>query len=148
MLRRTLTASALAVLLLLPAALLRAADAPKGDKDLEGTWEAIACVRDGKDAPLDQRAPVATIEGDHLTFKIGDETRKATLKVDATKTPRTMDVVFEDGPHKGETVKVIYEVKGDELKVCHGDPGADRPTELSSKEGSGLMLMTFKRAKK
>jgi uncharacterized protein (TIGR03067 family) len=136
-------------LLLGPAAMLLAADAPpKGDKDLEGTWEAVACVRDGKDLPPDKNAPVAAIEGDQLTLKVGDESRKATLKVDATKTPRTMDVTLEDGPHKGETVKALYQIKGDELKVCHGEPGTDRPTDVSSKEGSGLTVMTFKRVKK
>ena len=54
----------------------------------------------------------------------------------------------DDGPNKGKTLVGIYEVKGDELKVCHGDPGADRPKEIASKEGSGLSLITLKRVKK
>jgi len=146
MTRRILTA---AVLLLLPAVPLRAADAPAGTKELQGTWEAVASVRDGKDQPPDKGGMiVAMIEGDALTLKIGDQTRTATLKVDATKTPPTMDVLMEDGPQKGKTMKAIYQIKDDELKVCHGEPGADRPTEISSKEGSGLTVVTFKRVKK
>ena len=145
MTRRTPTVAA--VLLLLSAALLRADDSPKGDKDLQGTWEAVACVRDGKDQPPDKGAIVATVEGDALTLKVGDEARKCSLKVDASRTPRSMDVLPEDGPHKGETIKAVYEIKGDELRVCHGEPGADRPTGLSAKEGSGLTVMTFKRVK-
>ena len=36
----------------------------------------------------------------------------------------------------------------DELRTCDAMPGKDRPTEFSSKEGSGWILGTYKRAKK
>ena len=41
----------------------------------------------------------------------------------------------------------IYELKGDELKICLSEPGGQRPGELSAKEGSKRMLITFKKAK-
>ncbi len=146
--RRFLALSALAVLPLLPA-LLRADDSPKGDKDLDGTWETVSAIRDGKDLPQPADGKIViTVAGDSLTIKVGDAEHKAAIVVDASKTPRTLDVIPEDGAQKGKTMKAIYEVKGDQLKVCHGDPDAERPKELASKEGSGLVLTTLKRVKK
>src|ERR1700720_3417383 len=117
MLRRTLTVSAFVALLLLPAALLRA-DAPKGDKDLDGDWEMVSTVRDGKDvAPPGEGKALLTINGDSVTFKMGDMSHKGTIKVDASKTPKTLDLMPADGPQAGKTLVGIYEVKGDELRV-------------------------------
>jgi uncharacterized protein (TIGR03067 family) len=148
MLRRTLTAS-LAMLLVAPA-LLRADDAPKGDKDLDGTWEVVSTVRDGKEMEPQTKGIVLTIKGESVTVKVGEVSHEATIKIkaDPSKTPRTLDLMPKEGPQKGMTMKAIYEVKGDELKFCHGDPEAERPTELASKEGSGLTLAILKRVKK
>ena len=147
MLRRTCSVSALAVLLMLPAALLRA-DVPKtGDKDLEGDWEVKSALKDGKDASPPVKA-VMTFKGDSATMKMGDMTHTATIQVDATKTPRAIDVTPQDGPEKDKMSLCIYEVKDDELNLCVADPGKDRPKELSGKEGSGNMLITLKRVKK
>ena len=146
--RRNLTVVALALLLLLPAALLHA-DAPTADKDLDGDWEVVAMVRDGKEGtpPADAK-PQVTIKGDAVTFKTGDASHKATIKIDASKSPKTIDLTPGDGPQEGKTMAGIYEIKGDELRVCHGEPDKARPSELSSKEGSGVMLITLKRIKK
>jgi hypothetical protein len=47
-----------------------------------------------------------------------------------------------------QTVKAMYEVKADELRLCLGKPGKDRPTKLSSEKGSGWVLLTLKRLPK
>ena len=137
--------------LLLPA-LLRADDAPNNaDKDLEGDWELKSVIRDGQKQfrTLDKGGPLfAMFRGDSLSFNTDVEIRKVTIKVDASKTPKTIDLIPDDGPQKGKTMKGIYEVTGDELRVCHADSGKDRLTALSAKEGSGWTLMTFKRVKK
>jgi hypothetical protein len=39
------------------------------------------------------------------------------------------------------------EVKGDTHRVCFAAPGKPRPKAFESKEGSGHMLQTYKRAK-
>ena len=143
---RTLTMTAV-VLMFLPAALLRGADAPKGDKSLDGEWEIKSALRGGKEPPADAPKPMLTIEGDKVTVKIGDMTMKATLKADPDKKPKALDMTPEDGPHKGEVIKAIYEVKGDELRVCHGAPGSDRPTEFASKD-PGEILAVWTRLKK
>ena len=103
-------------------------------------------MRDGKELPPPASGnPVMTVKGESAAMKIGDMTSAAAIKVDATKTPRTLDVTPEDGPEKGKTVPCIYEIKGDELRVCTAEAGTGRPTEFSAKEGSGWTLLTFKR---
>ena len=121
--RPTPTAAlALALLLLLPASPVRA-DAPQGDKDLEGVWEARSFIRDGKDEPQAPGKVLLTFRGDALTLRVGDEVRKASVTVDAGKTPHTIDMAYRSGPDKGRTVRGLYEVKGDELRICHGEAG-------------------------
>jgi uncharacterized protein (TIGR03067 family) len=148
--RRILTATGLAVLFVLPVVLL-ADDAPKaGDKDLEASWEVKSVVHDGKEQPTppDGQTTTMTFKADSVIAKTGDKGLNGTFKVDASKKPRTIDVVHEDGPDKGKKVKGIYEVKDDELRVCVSDGDKDRPTEFSAKEGSGWILITAKRVKK
>ena len=41
----------------------------------------------------------------------------------------------------------IYEIEGDTQKVCFAPPEKERPTKFESESGSGLMLITSKRAK-
>ena len=56
-----------------------------------------------------------------------------------------VDVEFGDG----KVGKGIYELKGDTLKVAHGSkPDSPRPKDFTSKEGSGVLVAEFKRAKK
>jgi uncharacterized protein (TIGR03067 family) len=146
MTKRTLAIAA-AVLLLLPAAMLHAVDAAKGDKDLDGEWEIKSALRGSKEPPADAPKPSLTIRGDALSLVIGDNTAKANIKADPSKSPKEIDITLEAGPHKGETIKAIYEVKGDEMRVCHGEAGQDRPTEFASK-AAGETLAVWKRAKK
>jgi uncharacterized protein (TIGR03067 family) len=143
---RMLTAPALAVLLL--PAMLWADDAPKGDKDLDGEWQLESSLHSGKAPPADAPKPMLSIHGSALTIKDGDKAYKATLKIDAGKTPRTLDMTIEEGESKGKTALAIYEVKGDELRVCNADSGKDRPAEFSSTEDNGNTLMVLKRVKK
>ena len=146
--RRTLI-GVLAVMQLLPTLSLLADDPPKvADKDLEGDWEAVTFVHEGKDEAQAPGKIILTIRGDALTLKVGDEVRKATITVDAGKTPRTIDMAYESGPDKGKTVHGLYEVKGDELRICHGDATKERPAEIASREGSGYSIGVWKRVKR
>jgi RNA polymerase sigma factor (sigma-70 family) len=135
----------------------RADDAPKTqDKDLDGDWEVISTVKDGKVKEGADIKTVWTINGNTgdldkepviLAVSRGNMTIKATLRIDASKTPKTMDVIADPRANVGPTLD-IYSVKGDQLRICEAALGKERPTEFSSKEGSGQLLMTLKRIKK
>jgi len=69
------------------------------------------------------------------------------FKVDATKKPKTMDMTPSEGRYKDKTLLGIYELDGDTLKICFAEPGKDRPTDFTSKAGSGVVLAIHKREK-
>jgi len=89
-----------------------------------------------------------TIEGNKHTVKVGKQTYKGTHKLDTTKSPKTIDITDTEGPFKGKTVKGIYELKGDEFRICYSLPGKDRPKSFTAKEGTGYHSHVWKRAKK
>ncbi|MDB5312449.1 MAG: hypothetical protein JWO38_6651 [Gemmataceae bacterium] len=124
-------------------------------KDLEalkGTWAVVSADRDGKKLTAEQIKGVTfTIDGTGKALvKKGDQLLfDGTIKIDPTKKPKTVDVTqTSEGENKGKTILSIYQIEGDTLKVCSAEPGKDRPTELSSKPGSGHFLREYKREMK
>jgi uncharacterized protein (TIGR03067 family) len=120
------------------------ADDPK-DK-LKGTWTIVSMERDGQKAPEDQvKGQTLTFEGDKMTIKRDNDTKMATYKIDASQKPAHLDVTPSDGPEKDKTLKMIYQIDGDTLKVG-GDKNenGERPKTF---ETAG-MIVTMKREKK
>jgi len=129
--------------------LLVAADDKKDDvKDkLQGTWTVVSVERAGKKAPDDEiKGASLTFEGDKVTFKRGNDTKSATFKVDATQKPGHFDLTPSDGPEKGKTMKMVFELDGDTLKI--GGPKGDFEGERPKKFDDAEMKMTLKREKK
>src|SRR5262249_33200073 len=73
---------------------------------------------------------------------------KAKYTVDPAQRPRAIDYAMTDGPTRGKTQLGIYELDGDRVKFCFAAPGKERPTDFTTKEGSGRTLRTWKRAGK
>ena len=126
--------------------------ANKKDKEkLQGAWTAVSGEREGKeDAEAKEHALV--FEGDKFSVKKGDKVVvRGTFKLDASKSPKTMDMEISEGPEdvKGKTAEAIYALDGDELSWCVAHPGdAERPAKFATKEGVKHMLVKFKREKK
>jgi uncharacterized protein (TIGR03067 family) len=139
--------SLLVVGLLFAGVVLAAEDKKDLDK-IQGTWVRASVERDGKPAPADElKNSKLTIKGDKYTLDDGKEKRTGTLKLDATKTPKTLDIISDSGPNKGKTLKGIYKIEDDTFTYCVAGPDKDRPTEFSAKEGSGHALTVNKREK-
>ncbi len=124
--------------------------AEEGKKDLDqlqGTWVRSSVVRNGKEVPADElKGMKLTLKGDKYTLDEGKEKRTGTFKLDATKNPKTLDIISDAGPNKGKTLKGIYKIEGDTFTYCVAGPDKDRPTEFASKEG-GPTLLVNKREK-
>jgi len=118
-------------------------------KKLEGTWILVSGEIDGRAISGDDlKDHKLTVVGNTHTVKVGDKAFKGTHTLDATKTPKQMDVVDFEGPHKGLDYG-IYEFNGnDAFRVCFAptdDKG--RPTEFATKPGTGVYIHLWQRLK-
>lgn len=122
-------------------------------KAMTGTWRPIYGETDGIKAPQERlkEARLTRDESGKVIARRGDKVVMEGMvkKIDATKTPKTVDTEITAGEHKGKTILGIYELNGDTLRVCVALPGkAERPTEFSAKAGNGHNLTVYKREKK
>jgi uncharacterized protein (TIGR03067 family) len=133
---------------------LHVAAEDESDKDLKkmaGDWVPVLMQLNGKKQPDKvTKAIRLSVSGDKYNTVVGEEKDEGTLKLDATKTPREMDIITSVGENKGKPIPCIYELKGNELKVCYGLNGTGRPADFDAgKDGEGvIMLITYKRASK
>jgi uncharacterized protein (TIGR03067 family) len=121
---------------------------------LQGTWRVASAERDGTPAPEDEIKKITiTIKGDRLTARRTENAEKPEEKVydmsftiDPAQKPKWMDVTYMDGERKGDSSQGIYELDGENLKICMSR-GNTRPTEFETKAESQRHLMVLKRAK-
>jgi RNA polymerase sigma factor (sigma-70 family) len=124
-----------------------AADGPSDRDKLQGTWKVVAATLDGTtDGPeVDQVKKQLEIvfKGDKLTIKVA-----ADYKLDPTTSPKQIDLSVSYAPEEERrTIRGIYDLSGDDLKLCLGGPDTDRPTAFASEKGSRRMLLVLKRMK-
>jgi len=115
---------------------------------LQGTWIFVSLEVEGArlpDAMLSGSKII--IKGDNFTSISAGVTYEGKMKIDLSKTPKTLDLIFTDGPDTGRTSLGIYDLAGDSLRICLSLAGNTRPTEFASKPGSGFAFETLKREK-
>jgi uncharacterized protein (TIGR03067 family) len=140
--------------LIITAGLLVAADG-KQKADLVGSWDLVSSAVDGgKPSRNADFKTVLIISDDKYILHVAPAKSRdsdnpgsrmeSTYKVDPTGSPATLDIKPLTGPDKGKTIRAIYLVDKDELKICQATQAdKDRPSEFASKRG--LLLQTFKR---
>jgi uncharacterized protein (TIGR03067 family) len=141
---------------LVPALLLiasvSAGDDSKTDLDkMQGTWSIVSNEQDGQKAPAEQYKNTRILfDRDRYEVRQGDEIDEhGTIKLDASKSPKRLELKIIKGEGAGETQLGIYELDGDMLKLCVSVPpgSKERPAALETKEGSNALLMVLKRKK-
>jgi uncharacterized protein (TIGR03067 family) len=118
-------------------------------KELPGVW---AAERWGDDGVMTSKnevrfAPRVEVGEASLTIQRGPLSYPMRYTLDASRTPPHIDMVFTDGPNQGKTVKGVYELKGDALKLCVSPPDGDRPAALASRKGETWELFELVRKK-
>jgi len=124
-------------------------DAVKMDmKLLQGDWVMQSFESNGKPISAEEARKIKlTIKGDHYLVNIGERKIEMTFKIDPAKKPKAIDFTMAQGEEKAVT-RGIYEISADTFKVCRAvEAGKDRPSDFSTKEGSGTALASYKRAK-
>jgi uncharacterized protein (TIGR03067 family) len=115
-------------------------------RKIEGTWQLVSAVRDGKETPEDvvKKVRVVIKAGKHSVY-FGDEVaaKEIPFTVDPTKNPKTTVDRLPDG----KEIKGIYKLDANTLTSCVAEVGKPGPSEFVSKPGSGHTLRVFKRVK-
>jgi uncharacterized protein (TIGR03067 family) len=144
------TACGLVALLAVAGVARPGGEATKNDlKRMEGTWTVVAHETDGKKLTAEENKKVdvklIVKDGTYTIYFDGKKALTGKMKLDADKKPKQIDAVAEEGPYKGKAMLGIYELKGDDMRVCFAQPGKDRPTAFRTEKGSGLMLLGYRR---
>jgi uncharacterized protein (TIGR03067 family) len=140
----------LAAVLLLGSAAGQDGGAKKEQERFQGTWRLVKFdLSEGRSLPEEVLAKSRfTFQGDRLTVtEDGKLVDAATIKLDPTGTPKTIDVIAGRGPNKGKVSPGIYAFEGDMLKICSAAPGQKRPTEFKIDRASRTALLVLRRAK-
>jgi uncharacterized protein (TIGR03067 family) len=119
----------------------------KADLDkLQGSWTIVTLEIDGVEMPA--AAPGGSkivVKGDRFTtFSMG-ATYNGTIALDPAERPKSFDLKFTAGPEKGNTSLGIYELDGDNWKICLTVAGNARPSAFATAPGSGHALETLRR---
>jgi uncharacterized protein (TIGR03067 family) len=112
-------------------------------KKLVGTWKIAKLVTgDGEKDEFRDAKFILTADGTTELQK-GGESKKGTYTIDPAAKPRAIDIAND----QGQTMKGIYELKKDTLKIAiNVDPNGDRPTEFTA--GGSSAVVTLERDKK
>jgi uncharacterized protein (TIGR03067 family) len=124
------------------------ASAKEDAKKLQGSWKPVKAELGGKPYPegVLKMMKLDLTDGKY-TVTIGQLRDEGTVKLDATKTPRTMDIVGTKGPNQGKTIPAIYELTDNTLRVCYDLSSKARPKEFKTQEGTQLYLVEYQRQK-
>lgn len=116
---------------------------------LQGEWSMVSGSADGQPMPEAMLKHMKRVcKGDETTTtSAGQLFFKARFTIDPSKKPKTIDYDMLEGFTKGKKQLGIYEVEGDTFRACFGKPGAERPTDFTSKAGDGRTLSVWKRNK-
>jgi uncharacterized protein (TIGR03067 family) len=147
--------AALFLSLVAPAAALAGDKSPQDElAKLRGTWLTVSLVNNGEILVDDKTklksgsATTLVYDADTWKVQVGDRTvAKGKFKVDTAKMPKEIDVFDESGETNERTKLGIYEIRGGSYRFCLAPAGKPRPTEFSSKPGSGHSLGVSRRAR-
>jgi uncharacterized protein (TIGR03067 family) len=153
--------SAWLVLVLSAFWLCAAADPPQHDQERyqdsnakdelkrqQGAWSVTSSIYDGQRAAPELVSSIRrTVTDDRVVWELnGKRFAGSKIALDSTREPKTIDVIPDEGPNRGEHVLGIYRLENDTLTICMAAPGKPRPSTFEAEKGSGCTLRTYPRA--
>jgi uncharacterized protein (TIGR03067 family) len=114
---------------------------------IQGSWQFVSLVDNGeKTAEAELKDRTIFCGGDAFIVRSGEHFVQAgSQKLDPSKSPKSINIMISQGDRKGDILLGIYELDGDTFKVCFDTEGQERPTEFKSEQGSGKLLVVYKR---
>lgn len=131
----------------LPALAQESKPAPDDLKRLQGAWRMVSGEGEGIKLPAVGRW-VFKGEAVQCGYTADDLQPMGTVKLDASKLPKQIDLIEAGGAKKRRTMPAIYKFEGDRLVICFGPwDSAHRPTHFVAPPESNWYLVTFERIK-
>lgn len=121
-------------------------------KDLQGTWRVVSLEANGENKPADEiKGWKFVFEGDQGWLIKPEETdqKKFKFRLDAAKTPKTIDLIVQEGDDKGKVAPGIYGFDNGQLRLCiniFGDPSY-RPSDFKTQDKDGAGFAVLERVK-
>jgi uncharacterized protein (TIGR03067 family) len=113
---------------------------------LQGSWKVVTLEVEGQSVPeAFFTGAKIVVDGDNFSTISMGAPYAGTLTLDVASKPKRFDVLFSQGPHKGQASLGIYELSGGAWKICLGFAGKDRPKDFTTTAGSGHALETLER---
>lgn len=134
--------------------------APTGDlATLQGNWKPLSIECAGQPQMSVEQLKQVTTVFDHAEYHLYYVNRSvsppkplklavANLKLDETTSPKSISFEFSEGRLKGQKLHGIYEIAGNELKMCYGPADKSKPTTFAAPAASGLFLEVWARQTK
>lgn len=119
-------------------------------QQLAGIWQEESRVRDGAIVPGAQLSVMILDHAGTATTRLGDrDAGRYDVAVDPSPAPKSIDFTQTSETtvigSPGDRRLGIYEIKGDNLRICLARAGALRPGRFDASVGSGLVLSTYTR---
>ncbi|MDB5313330.1 MAG: hypothetical protein JWO38_7532 [Gemmataceae bacterium] len=128
------------------------AEVPPGDLGaLQGNWKPLSIEFQGAPQVSADETKKITAVFDQAEYHLyyADKTVNppkvlklavANVILDSSTTPKSITFEFATGELKGHKRHGIYEVAGNQLKLCYGPVEKPKPTQFAAPAGSGLFL--------
>ena len=116
-------------------------------QELQGEWTVVSFHRNGRETPVAAELTIPyTIKGNRMiTVGPFNATVEIEYRVDPTKELKHFDQRFTGGRIGPWIAKGVYNLDGDILTLCYGDPNVPRPTEFTARSGDGRRMQVYKR---
>jgi uncharacterized protein (TIGR03067 family) len=118
---------------------------------LQGNWKPLSVQFEGKAQMTADEMKKITVVFDKSEFHLyyADKSTnpprvlrlaQMNIALDPTTTPKSITFEFAEGPLKGQKRHGIYELAGNELKLCYGPIDKPKPSAFAAPEKSGYFL--------
>ncbi len=114
------------------------------DTSIQGVWELRGGWSDSGIWEAERTSIRVIITHSFLIWRLEDKDRSFTYQLDRGHSPKHLDLSSVVPGQNGKTIKAIYAVEGDRLKLCESE-GPSRPTDFSPDVGSGRRYYVFQR---
>jgi uncharacterized protein (TIGR03067 family) len=111
---------------------------------LQGTWSVISLEMDGHAMPSPGSACIVIAGNQFQSLGMG-VVYEGTVELNQRKKPKHFDLLFNAGPEQGNRAPGIYELHGDDWKLCLAVTSQTRPAGFATSPGSGHALESLRR---